>query len=56
MSPEAKRRRRIIKFIVAECFALIFIFCYAFVARRWSLLQRDESFSVQTVMISELAE
>ena len=56
MSPEAKRRRRIIKFIVAECFALIFIFCYAFVARRWSLLQRDESFSVQTVKNEELAE
>ena len=55
-SPEAKRRRRIIKFIIAECFALVFIFAYAFVARRWSLLQRDETFSVQSVKNEELAD
>ncbi len=56
MSPEAKRRRRIIKFIIAECFALVFIFSYAFVARRWSLVQRDETFSVQSVKNEELAD
>ena len=55
-SPEAKRRRRIIKFIIAECFALVFIFAYAFVARRWSLLQRDETFSIQSVKNEELAD
>ena len=55
LTPEAKRRKRIIKFIVAECFALAFIFCYAFVARTWSLVQRDEGFSVAEVKNEELA-
>ena len=56
LTPQEKRRKRIIKFIVAECFALVFIFCYAFVARRWSLVQRDETFSVQSVKNEELAD
>ena len=34
----------------------MFIFAYAFVARRWSLLQRDETFSVQSVKNEELAD
>lgn len=37
-----KRRRKIITMIVAECFALLFIFSYAFFARRWNMIQRPE--------------
>lgn len=37
-----KKRRRIITMIVAECFALLFIFTYAFFAKRWNMIQRHE--------------
>lgn len=37
-----RRRRRIIAMIVAECFALIFIFGYAYAARRLNMIQRPE--------------
>lgn len=37
-----KKRRRIITMIAAECIALLFIFTYAFFAKRWSMLQRHE--------------
>src|SRR5699024_8693460 len=36
----SKTRRRIITMIIAECFALLFIFGYGFVARRWNMIQR----------------
>ena len=37
-----KKRRKIIGWIVAECFALIFIFTYAYAARTWNLIQRPD--------------
>lgn len=37
-----KRRRRIITMIVAECFALFFIFTYAAFAKKYTQLQRPE--------------
>lgn len=49
-----KRRRRIIAMIIAECFALVFIFSYAFVAKRWNSIQRPE-FDKQEVRNPELA-
>lgn len=36
----SKTRRRVITMIVAECFALLFIGCYGFFARRWNMIQR----------------
>ena len=55
VTPEMKRRRRIIKFIIAECFALLFIFGYAFFARRYSLIQRQDDFKAENVKNQELA-
>lgn len=49
----AKRRRRIIAMIIAECFALVFIFSYAFVAKRWNSIQRPD-FNKQEVRNTEL--
>ncbi len=37
-----KRRRRIIAMIIAECFALIFIFGYAYAAKRLNMIQRPD--------------
>ena len=37
-----KKRRRIITMIVAECFALLFIFTYAFFAKKWNMFQRPD--------------
>lgn len=37
-----KRRRRMIAMAIAECFALIFIFGYAYAARRLNLIQRPD--------------
>ncbi|MDO5418114.1 MAG: LCP family protein, partial [Lachnospiraceae bacterium] len=39
-SKNSKTRRRVITMIIAECFALLFIFGYGFVARRWNMIQR----------------
>lgn len=36
----SKTRRRVIAMIIAECFALLFIGCYGFFARRWNMIQR----------------
>lgn len=48
-----KRRRRIITMIVAECFALLFIFSYAYFAKRWNLIQRPE-FKTDSIKNEEL--
>ncbi|MEG7530372.1 MAG: LCP family protein [Hungatella sp.] len=37
-----KKRRRIIAMIIAECFALLLIFGYAYVAKRLNMVQREE--------------
>lgn len=37
-----KKRRRIIAMIVAECFTLMFIFGYAYLARRFNMIQRAD--------------
>ena len=37
-----KRRRRIITMIVAECFTLMFIFGYSYLARRFNMIQRED--------------
>ena len=39
---QKKRRRRIITMIVLECFTLFLIFGYAYFARRWNMIQREE--------------
>lgn len=39
---QVRRKRRIIAMIVAECFALMFIFAYGFVARKMSQIQRPK--------------
>lgn len=49
----SKRRRRIITVIVAECLALVFIFSYAFVAKRWNMIQRPK-FELGDVKNNEL--
>ena len=48
-SEKSRKRRRIIAMIIAECFALLFIFGYAFVARRLSLIQRAPDFQAEAV-------
>ncbi|MDO5349437.1 MAG: LCP family protein [Lachnospiraceae bacterium] len=45
----SKTRRRIITMIIAECFALLFIFGYGFVARRWNMIQRMEDWVPEEV-------
>lgn len=46
---KSKTRRRIITMIIAECFALIVIFGYGFVARRWNMIQRIEDWTPEEV-------
>ncbi|RGY99917.1 LCP family protein [Clostridium sp. AM58-1XD] len=48
-SEQSRRKRRIITMIIAECFALLFIFGYAFVARKMSLIQHAEDFKADAV-------
>lgn len=48
-----KRRRRIITMIVAECFALFFIFTYAAFAKKYSQIQRPD-FNIKEVENSNL--
>ena len=45
----SKTRRRIITMIIAECFALLFIFGYGFVARRWNMIQRLDDWQPEEV-------
>ena len=49
-----KKRRRIITMIIAECFALIFIFGYAYVARQLNKIQRPEDFKISELQTNEL--
>lgn len=49
---QAKRsrtRRRVITMIIAECFALLFIFGYGFVARKWNMIQRLDDWQPEEV-------
>lgn len=46
---KSRKKRRIITMIIAECFALVFIFGYAFIARKASLLQRASDFKAEAV-------
>ena len=45
----SRTRRRIITMIIAECFALLFIFGYGFVARRWNMIQRLDDWQPEEV-------
>ncbi len=45
----SKTRRRIITMIIAECFALLFIFSYGFFARRWNMIQRMDDWVPEEV-------
>lgn len=45
----SKTKRRIITMVVAECFALLFIFGYGFFARRWNLIQRPDDWIPEEV-------
>ncbi len=49
-----KRRNRIIAMIVAECFALAFIFGYAYFLRHWNKIQRPD-FELENVQNTDLA-
>ena len=51
---KAKKRRRIIAMIVAECFTLMFIFGYAFVMKRLNLIQRSEEFKQEDIRNPEI--
>lgn len=48
-----RRRRRLIAMIAAECLALIFIFGYAYAARRLNLIQRPE-INIEKVINTDL--
>ncbi len=43
------KRRRIITMAIAECFALLFIFGYGFIARRWTMIQRIDDWEPEAV-------
>ena len=49
-----KKRRRIITMIVAECFALLFIFGYGFYARTMAHLQRDPEFIQDEIQSNDI--
>ena len=51
---QKKFRRRIIAMIVAECFALMFIFTYGYFARRLTMIQKQD-FEPQEVENSEIS-
>jgi len=51
---QKKLRRRIIAMIIAECFALMFIFTYGYFARRLTLIQRPD-FDPQEVGNNEIS-
>ncbi|MEY8337828.1 LCP family protein [Lachnospiraceae bacterium 62-35] len=48
-SEKSKRRRRIIMMIIAECFALVFIFGYAFYMKTMGTIQRADDFKAEAV-------
>lgn len=49
-----RKRRRMITMIIAECFALVFIFGYAYVARLAGMIQRPSDFDIKEVQTNEL--
>ena len=49
-----KKRRRMIAMIVAEFFALVFIFGYGFFARTMAKLQRDDSFEISEIKTNDI--
>lgn len=49
-----RKRRRMIAMIIAECFALVFIFGYAYVARLAGMIQRPSDFNIKEVQTNEL--
>lgn len=49
-----KKRRRMIAMVVAECFALLFIFGYGFYARTVAHLQRDPEFIQEEIQSNDL--
>lgn len=51
-----KKRRRMIAMIIAECFALVFIFGYGFVARTMAKLQRPEDIKIEELKSNDIAE
>ncbi len=51
---QKKFRRRVIAAIIAECFALLFIFTYGYFARRLTMIQREE-FDPQEVGNNEIS-
>lgn len=51
---EKKRRRRMIVMIVAECFTLMMIFGYAYFARHWNMIQRED-FNPKNVQNEQLS-
>lgn len=51
---QKKFRRRVITMIIAECFALLFIFTYGYFARRLTMIQREE-FDPQEVGNNEIS-
>lgn len=50
-----KKRRRMIAMIVAECFALLFIFGYGFVARTMAKIQRPDDFKIEELKTNDIA-
>ncbi len=50
-----KRRRRMIAMIIAECFALVAIFSYGFVARTMAKIQRPIDFEIGEIPTNDLA-
>lgn len=49
-----KKRRRMITMIIAECFALVFIFGFAFVARTGAKLQRDDVVQPENIAVNDI--
>ncbi len=45
----SRTRRRVITMIIAECFALLFIFSYGFFSRRWNMIQRMDDWVPEEV-------
>lgn len=53
-SRKKRRRRRLITMIIAECFALVFIFGYGYVARRLNKIQRPTDFKIEEIKSNDL--
>lgn len=49
-----KSRRRMITMIIAECFALLFIFGYGFMARTMAKVQRPDDFVIEDIPTNDI--